>query len=106
LGEHNDYTGPYGAYQTVFTSTLGKFDANISIYPNPAHGTATVEIKDAKVGSIVVINSLGQRIAAQAKGTGQEKLTLDVSNLKAGLYFVQIISADGQMKIYKELVVQ
>jgi hypothetical protein len=107
LGEHNDYTGPFGQYQTVFTSNaLGKFDANISVYPNPSHGTATVEIKDAKVGSIVVINNLGQRIVAQPKGVGQEKVTLDVSNLKAGLYFVQIISADGQIKIYKELVVQ
>jgi hypothetical protein len=106
LGQHNDYTGPYGAYQTTLSNKLGKFDANISVYPNPAHGTATVEIKDAKVGSVTVMNNLGQRIGAQAKGTGQEKLTLDVSALKPGLYFVQIWSADGQTKIYKELVVQ
>ena len=105
LGQHNDYPGPYGAYQTTL-GTLAKFDANISIYPNPAHGTATVEIKDAKVGSVVLLNSLGQRISAQGKGQGQEKLTLDLSGLKAGLYFVQIESADGQTKIYKELVVQ
>jgi|GEM_PF-2314861 len=106
LGEHLDYTGPVGTYQTTISGTLAKFDANISIYPNPAHGTATVQIKDAKVGSIVVINALGQRIAAQPKGTGQESVTLDVSGLKAGMYFVQIISTDGQTKIYKELVVQ
>jgi len=106
LGQHNDYSGPHGAYQTTISGTLGKFDANISIYPNPAHGTATVEVKDAKVGSVVVLNNLGQRITAQGKGTGQEKITLDVSGLKAGLYFVQIISADGQMRIFKELVVQ
>ncbi|MDB5235280.1 MAG: hypothetical protein JWR44_2273 [Hymenobacter sp.] len=105
LGEHNDYSGPFGTYQTVL-STLGKFDANISVYPNPAHGTATVEIKDAKVGSVVLINNLGQRIGAQAKGQGQEKLTLDISALKPGLYFVKIESADGLTKIYKELVVQ
>ena len=106
LGTHNDYAGPYGTYQATISSTLAKFDANISIYPNPAHGTATVEIKDAKVGSVTVISSLGQRISAQAKGQGQEKLTLDVSGLKAGLYFVQIVSTDGATKIYKELVVQ
>ena len=108
LGQHNDYpiTGPFGTYQTTLSNKLGKFDANISVYPNPAHGTATVEIKDAKVGSVMVINNLGQRISAQAKGLGQEKLVLDVSALKPGLYFVQIWSADGQTKIYKELVVQ
>ncbi|GAB3577895.1 T9SS type A sorting domain-containing protein [Hymenobacter daeguensis] len=106
LGNHNDYTGPHGTYQTTITATLGKFDANISVYPNPAHGTATVEIKDAKVGFVSVRNSLGQNISAQAKGQGQEKLTLDVSTLKPGLYFVEIYSADGQTKIYKTLMVQ
>lgn len=106
LGNHNDYTGPFGTYQTTITATLGKFDANISVYPNPAHGTATVEIKDAKVGYVSIRNSLGQNISAQAKGQGQEKLTLDVSSLKPGLYFVEIYSADGQTKIYKTLQVQ
>ncbi len=103
---HLDYAGPHGAYQTVLSSKLAKFNANISIYPNPAHGTATVEIKDAKVGSVVVINNLGQRISAQGKGQGQEKLTLDISGLKAGLYFVQVIGTDGQTKVFKELVVE
>ena len=106
LGNHNDYTGPFGTYQAVLSSKLAKFDANISVYPNPAHGTATVEIKDAKVGEVMVLNNLGQRIGAQAKGQGQEKITLDISGLKPGLYFVQILGADGQTKIYKELVVQ
>ena len=105
LGNHNDYTGPNGNYQTVL-STLSKFDSNISVYPNPAHGTATVEIKDAKVGSVTVLNNLGQSISAEAKGLGQEKLILNVSALKPGLYFVQILSTDGQTKIYKELVVE
>lgn len=106
LGSHDSYTGPFGPYQTTVSATLAKFDANISVYPNPAHGTATVEIKNAKVGSVLVINSLGQRISAQGNGQGQEKLHLDVSSLKPGLYFVQILSADGATKIYKELVVQ
>lgn len=106
LGNHNDYTGPHGAYQTTITATLGKFDANISVYPNPAHGSATVEVKDAKVGFVNVRNSLGQRISAQGKGQGQEKLTLDISTLKPGLYFVEIYSVDGQTKIYKPLMVQ
>ena len=105
LGEHLDYAGPYGNYQTTL-GTLAKFDANISVYPNPAHDFATVEIKDAKVGRVTLLNNLGQTISAEAKGTGQEKLQLNISALKPGLYFVQVLSADGQTKIYKELVVQ
>ena len=48
----------------------------------------------------------GQRISAEAKGQSQGKLILNISALKPGLYFVQILSADGQTKIYRELVVQ
>ncbi|MDO7876260.1 T9SS type A sorting domain-containing protein [Hymenobacter sp. ASUV-10] len=102
FGDHLDYTGP----RAPLSVGLAEFNSNISIYPNPAHGTATVDIKNAKVGSVVVLNNLGQRIAGQAKGAGQEQIKLDISGLKAGLYFVQILSADGSLKIYKELVVQ
>jgi hypothetical protein len=52
-----------------------------------------------------VLNNLGQNIGAEAKGLGQEKIKLDISGLKLGLHFVQILSVDGQTKIYKELVV-
>ena len=67
------------AYKIV-SSTLSKFDTNISVYPNPAHGAATVEIKDAKAGSVTILNNLGQRISAEAKG--QEKLRLNISAVK------------------------
>ena len=53
LGEHFDYTGPTEVYQSTIIGALEKFNANISVYPNPARGTATVEIKDAKAGSVV-----------------------------------------------------
>jgi len=104
LGEHNDYTGPFGAYLPL--KVLDKFNSGISVYPNPASGSATVEIKGVKVGSLVVLNSLGQNISAQPRGLDTEKITLDISALKPGLYFVQCLSADGQIKIYKELVVK
>lgn len=105
FGDHLDYTGPHALY-TPLSTALATFNDNISVYPNPASGTATVAVKDAKVGSVVVINNLGQRIVGQAKGAGQEQIKLDISGLKTGLYFVKIVSADGAMQIYKELVVQ
>ncbi len=103
LGEHSDYIGPFGVYGPL--ATLEKFNNGISLYPNPATGTATVELKDVNVGSIVVLNNLGQRIEAQPVA-GAQHVTLNISGLKAGLYFVQFVSADGQSKIYKTLQVQ
>ncbi|MFD2785218.1 T9SS type A sorting domain-containing protein [Hymenobacter rubripertinctus] len=104
LGEHNDYNGPYGAYAPL--KTLAKFNSSIGIYPNPASGQAIVEIKGAKVGSITVLNSVGQTIMAQPRGLNEETVKLDISRLSPGLYFVQFISQDGQLKVYKELLVK
>ncbi|RSK48908.1 T9SS type A sorting domain-containing protein [Hymenobacter rigui] len=104
LGEHNDYTGPYGTYAPL--KTLEKFHSSISVFPNPASGKAFVQIKGAKVGSVTVMNGLGQRITAQPRGLSEETVTLDISRLTPGLYFVQFISQDGQLKVYKELMVK
>lgn len=107
LSGHN-FTGTYGTYAaTVTTGALEAFNAGISVYPNPASGgQATVEIRGVKVGRLTVLNGLGQRISVQPRGLATEKISLDVSGLRAGLYFVQCQSTDGQLTIYKELVVQ
>ncbi|MET4107477.1 T9SS type A sorting domain-containing protein [Hymenobacter sp. UYP22] len=103
LGAH-EYSGPYGSYAPL--KTLEKFNSSISVFPNPANGQAFVQIKGAKVGSVTVLNSLGQRITAQPRGLSEEILTLNVSGLTPGLYFVQFVSQDGQLKVYKELMVK
>ncbi|RSK31660.1 T9SS type A sorting domain-containing protein [Hymenobacter metallilatus] len=104
LGEHNDYAGPYGTYAPL--KTLEKFNSSISVFPNPASGQAFVQIKGAKVGSVTVLNGLGQTITAQPRGLNEETVSLDISRLTPGLYFVQFISQDGQLKVYKELMVK
>ena len=103
----HEYTGTYGTYAATISSTLKAFNDGISVYPNPASGgQATVEIRGVKVGRLTLINGLGQRISSQPRGLATEKVSLDVSKLPAGLYFVQCQSTDGQHTIYKELVVQ
>ena len=97
LGEHLDYTGPNGPYD-VTLATVSKLDANVSVYPNPAHGFATVEIKDAKVSRVTVLNSLGQTISAEAKGQGQEKLTLNVFGPEAG----PVLRADSERRRFHQ----
>jgi hypothetical protein len=107
LGEHSDYDeheGPHGSYTAL--ATLKEFNDGISVYPNPATGKATVEIRGVKVGRLTVMNALGQNISVQPRGLATEKVLLDVSKLRAGVYFVQCLSTDGQLKVYKELVVQ
>ncbi|MCR5886703.1 T9SS type A sorting domain-containing protein [Hymenobacter sp. J193] len=105
LGTH-DYDFDLGTYN-VTLKTLDKFNTGISIYPNPAQGgKVNISLRNVKVGTITVLNNMGQRISVQPRNQTDVNLTLDVSKLKAGLYFVQCTSTDGQLTVYKELVIK
>ena len=66
-------------------------------HPNPTTGQVTISgtnLKQAKV-----INTLGQCVAT-VKGEG-EQFTLDISNLPAGVYFVNITDGEGRKCVRK-----
>ena len=68
-----------------------------TIYPNPTTGQVTISGQDLKTAK--VINALGQCVA-KAKGEG-EQLTVDISNLPAGVYFVNITDGEGRKCVKK-----
>ena len=67
------------------------------LYPNPASSQFTITGKDLKIAQ--VFNTLGQSVAT-AKGEG-ERLTVDISNLPAGIYFVNITDGEGRKCVKK-----
>ena len=68
-----------------------------TLYPNPTNGLVTITGKDLK--SAEVINTLGQRVAT-VKGEG-ERIAVDISNLPAGVYFVNVTDKDGRKCVRK-----
>ena len=72
-------------------------EKEFEVYPNPTNEQFTISgtnLKQAKV-----INTLGQCVAT-AKGEG-ERLTVDISNLPAGVYFVNITDGEGRKCVKK-----
>jgi hypothetical protein len=68
-----------------------------TIHPNPTTGKVTVMGKDLKAAE--VINMFGQRMTtAQGKG---ETLQIDIANLPAGVYFVNITDETGRKCVKK-----
>jgi hypothetical protein len=88
-------------YSAVVTIKAGKAGDLIvgSIYPNPVVNNASLTISSTKhtTVDIVVLNTLGMRVAKQttALSLGDNVQTIDASKLSKGLYYVQIITADG-----------
>ena len=68
-----------------------------TLYPNPTIGQVTITGKDLKTAE--VFNTLGQCVAT-VKGEG-EQLTVDISDLPAGVYFVNITDSEGRKCVRK-----
>ena len=76
---------------------LDEMFQTVYFYPNPTTDLITVKGKDLKAAEVV--NALGQRVAT-TKGQG-EQLTLDISSLPAGIYFVNVIDNEGRKCVRK-----
>ena len=67
------------------------------LYPNPTNAQVTITGKDIKQAE--VFNTFGQRVAT-AQG-GDERITVDISALPAGVYFVNVTDKDGRKCVRK-----
>ena len=89
--------------QTSLTEGLEEAEATAfaTIHPNPTNGQVTITGKDLRAAE--VFNTLGQHIAT-VQGEG-EQMTVDISALPSGVYFVNITDKDGRKcmrKVVKE----
>ena len=84
--------------------------AGVSLYPNPAHGSATVAFTLARAGRVelAVFDATGRRVATQAAGllpAGAQAVRWETGPAKAGLYFVRL-TVDGQPAATRQLAVE
>ena len=78
----------------ISTACVGIRDNEItfSIAPNPA--TTEITIKAGNIfNTIEIVNFLGQKVISQNNST--DNVTIDVSQLNSGVYFVRIASENG-----------
>ncbi len=80
---------------------------NIALYPNPASNEVTIAFNNAlpEALRVSVTNSLGQELQrVNETPNGSNRISLNVSNYKTGLYFITIKS-EG-ISITKKLIIQ
>ena len=76
------------------TGIEDNFANNVSIYPNPAKDRLYIET-ETEIEDIVVFDIYGRR--QQTTVNGQQTLSIDISNLNSGVYFVKITTAEGNI---------
>ncbi|WP_396144495.1 LamG-like jellyroll fold domain-containing protein [Flavobacterium sp.] len=83
---------------------------NITIYPNPASTQININfnnITDLTGGTIKIINSLGQQVASTPITLTGTSTSMTLGSWGGnGIYFVQIINAQGQIVDIKKIILQ
>ena len=83
---------------------------NITLYPNPANTQVNISftnITDLTGGQIKIINSLGQQVATTPITLSGTNTTMPLTNWGGtGLYFVQILNAQGIVVDVKKIILQ
>ena len=92
--------------RTALAAVAPALAAQISLHPNPAHGSATLTLPAGlrgKGGEWALVNCLGQTVRHQLLAAAPESV-LDLNDLAPGVYAARL-RAGGEMVI-KRLVVQ
>ena len=78
----------------IVTSSLTDIN-NFNIYPNPTERFLTID--NNEIGSIVIINNLGQIILKDEKL--KKRKTLNLDNLKTGIYIIKFKNQTSKLII-------
>ncbi len=97
-GETEDYTVFIDF--AVGTGELAQLN-NLEVYPNPTEGMLNVsfETEDANGLEVRITNAVGQVVFTDARNyfNGTYRNTIDVSNLAAGNYMLQVLTEKGML---------
>jgi hypothetical protein len=95
--------------QLSYTNPVS-FANNITIYPNPANTQVNISfntITDLTGGNINIVNSLGQQVATTPITLSGTNTTMSLDTWGGtGLYFVQILNAQGIVVDVKKIILQ
>jgi hypothetical protein len=76
----------------------GELDINCSVYPNPATGELHISVDHSfDHSSMQIVNVLGEIVYIAELNDGEQTISLDVSNLPQGNYWLKLNSADWNL---------
>lgn len=89
-----DYDEKYSYSNIVFVKWGSLFDNSWEVIPNPFNDF--IEIKGLLTPQVSILNTLGREELVSYNRT-----SIDVSNLKPGLYYIKVSSKKGVEKVFK-----
>ena len=78
-------------------------DTNVTVYPNPTNDKIHI-VTEAEIEEVVVYTITGVIVGQQSTDNRQQTLSIDLSELNAGIYFIKINTEEGN--IVKRIIKQ
>jgi hypothetical protein len=88
---------PDGNYCPSTLGVLEEAPSAFEVYPNPANNSVTISSNQSSGEWIVLKNTLGQVVVQKTQFSSM--VTLDVSHLTSGIYFLNIGAASHKLVI-------
>ena len=101
IAQGKNAQGEWGEITKVefVTTTEGNIELvedNFNIYPNQVNDRLYIET-EVEVEEVVVYTITGVVVGQQTTVNGQQPSSIDVSNLKSGVYFVKVVTSEGEV---------
>ena len=73
------------------TTDIEEFDNSSVIYPNPTTGIVSIRLADNELSNAIVkVYDMNGKLVNLVPTMSNDKLTLDLSSLRSGLYLISI----------------
>ncbi len=91
---YEDHNGAAATQEIAFCEGVEEmFAPNVTVYPNPANDRLFIET-EVEIEEVGVYDIYGRQ---QTAVNGQKSLTIDISNLSNGIYFVNVKTSAGSV---------
>lgn len=90
--------------EKTFVSLIenSEIQEEMNFYPNPCTSIAFIAFEDVEIeAEIKIYNSLGQIMLNALKSSNEENISLDVSELPIGIYYLMFTSSNGKTERIK-----
>ena len=96
------------SHQILSIDNFENANKNIVIYPNPIKANNQLEMSNLIDGdySINIYNAFGQNLQSKNTTTYNSKITISISKLTAGIYFLRIINKSKNTSIVKKMIIK
>ena len=88
----------FGLIRLNTSATYNLSNEAIQIYPNPFKDVVNIEVSDnLQESKILIFNSNGSLVHSDLITKNERKITVDLSKLQTGMYFVQFQSQNNEL---------